>query len=96
MNGAEATRRRRWSPWWFEESSGEQSRATKGIPGEIRGGVRSVTLRGGSGTLEWRLGHDEDMGRRRRSCGGAEREPVSVDQEKQRGRGEPRGVLGRG
>jgi hypothetical protein len=52
MNEAEAARRRRGSPWRTGEYSSEQSHAIKGIPGEIRGGVRSVTLRGGSGTLE--------------------------------------------
>jgi hypothetical protein len=46
MNGAKAARR------WTGEYSGEKSRATKGIPGEIRGGVRSVTLSGGPVTLE--------------------------------------------
>jgi hypothetical protein len=63
MNGAEAARRWRGNPRRTGEYSGEQSRATKGIPGEIRGGVRSVTLRGGSGTLERRPGHGEDTGR---------------------------------
>jgi hypothetical protein len=69
---------------------------TKGIPGEIRGKVRSVTLRGSSRTLERRPGHGEDTGQRRRSCGGAERELLSVV-ERDRGRGgEPRGVPGHG
>jgi hypothetical protein len=47
---------------------------TKDIPGEIRGRVRSVTLREGLRTHERRPGHDENMCRRSRSCGGAERE----------------------
>jgi hypothetical protein len=45
--------------------SGEQSRATMGRPGEIRGGIRSVTLREGSGTHEQCPGHSEDKVRRR-------------------------------
>jgi hypothetical protein len=93
-NGAEATRRWRWSPRRTGGYSGEQSCATKGIPGEIRGGVRSVTLREGSRTHERRPGHGEDTDRRRRSCGGAEREPVSVDREKQRGREQSEGCPG--
>jgi hypothetical protein len=74
MNGAEAARRRRGSPRRIEEYSGEQSHATKGITWEIRDRVRSVTLRGGLGTLERCPGHDEDTGRWRR---GGERERAS-------------------
>jgi hypothetical protein len=62
--------------------SGEQSCITKGRAGEIRRGVRSVTLREGLGALKRRPGHDEVMCRRRRSCGSAERGPVSMDREK--------------
>jgi hypothetical protein len=91
MNEVEAARRQRGSPRQTRKYSGEQSRATKGIPGEIRGEVRSVILRGASGTLERRSGHGEDTGRRRWSCGG---EPVSVDREKQRGRGRTEGCPG--
>jgi hypothetical protein len=66
MNGAETARRWRGSPRRTGEYPGEQSRATKSITGEIRDEVRSITLRGGSGTLERCLGHGEDTGRRRR------------------------------
>jgi hypothetical protein len=45
VNGAEAARRRRESPRRTGEHSGEQSRATKCMTGENRGGVRTVTLR---------------------------------------------------
>jgi hypothetical protein len=85
VNGTEAAKRRRGSPRRTREHSGEQSRAAKCITGEIRGGVRMVTLRGGSGTLERHPGHDEGIGRRWWSYG---REPVSVDQANQRGRGQ--------
>jgi hypothetical protein len=62
MNGAKAARRWRGSPWRIEDYSGEQSRATKCMTGEIRGRVRLVTLSGGSGTLERRPRHGEDTG----------------------------------
>ena len=77
MNGAEVARRRKGSPQWTGEYSGKQLRATKGIQGEIRRDVRSVTLRGGL-TLKRCLGHGEDTGRWRRSCDWTERESVSV------------------
>jgi hypothetical protein len=63
------------------------------MTGKIRGGVRTTTLRGGLGTLEWRLGHGEGTGRQRRCCG---REPVSADQANESGKGESRGVPGCG
>jgi hypothetical protein len=59
MNGAEVARQQRESPQRTREHSGEQSRVTKCKTGENRGGVRSVTLSGGSGTLERRPGHGE-------------------------------------
>jgi hypothetical protein len=93
-NGAEATRRQRGSPRRIGGYSGEQLRATKGKPGEIRGRVRSVTLREGSGTHERRPGHGVGTGRRRRSCGEAERGQVSMDREKQRGRERTEGCPG--
>jgi hypothetical protein len=71
--------------------SNKQSCTTKGIPGEIRGGVRSVTLREGLRTHERRPGHDEDTGRRRRSCGGAERTGERGSRETE-GEGAKRGV----
>jgi hypothetical protein len=62
MNGAKATRRQRERPRQTREHSGEQSRVTKCLAQKIRGGVRTVTLRGGSVTLERRSGHGEGMG----------------------------------
>jgi hypothetical protein len=53
VNGAKASRRRRESPRRTVEHSDEQSHAAKCMTGEIRGGVRTVTLRGALGTLEW-------------------------------------------
>jgi hypothetical protein len=88
MNGAVATRRRRESPQRIGEHSSEQSRATKCKTGEIRGGVRTVTLRGSTGTLEWCLGHYENASQWRRSCG---RETVSANQ---RGWGQTKGCPG--
>jgi hypothetical protein len=82
MSGAEAGRHRRGSPRRTGECSSEQSRATKGISGENRGGVRLVTLRKGLETHERHAGHNEVPGRWWQSYGGAEREPVSVDREK--------------
>jgi hypothetical protein len=79
MNGVEATRRRRESPRRTGEHSSEQSRATKCMTGEIRGEVRSVTLRGGSGTLERCTGHDKGMGRRWWGFGCTGRTPVSAE-----------------
>jgi hypothetical protein len=58
---------------WTGGYSGEQSRITKGRPGEIRGEVRSVTLREGSRTLERHPGHGEVTGRRPLSYSDAER-----------------------
>jgi hypothetical protein len=85
MNGAETTGRWRGSPRRTGEHSGEQSRATKCKTGEIRGRVRSVTLRGGSGILERRQGRGKGASRRWRSY---DREPVSVDQANQRNWGQ--------
>jgi hypothetical protein len=50
-------RQQRGSPWPTGEHSSEQSRAAKCMTWEIRGGVRTVTLRGGSRTLERRPRH---------------------------------------
>jgi hypothetical protein len=91
MNGAKAIRRWRESPRRTEEHSSEQSRATKCTTGEIRGGVWSVTLRGGSGTLERRSGHDEDASRWRWGFGCTGKTPVSADRANQRGWGQTRG-----
>jgi hypothetical protein len=59
MNGAEATRWWKGSPRWTREHFGEQSCVAKCMIGESTGGVRSVTLREGSGTLERCPGHNE-------------------------------------
>jgi hypothetical protein len=47
MNMAKVGRQRRGSQQRIGDYSSEQSHATNGIPEEIRGGVRSVTLREG-------------------------------------------------
>jgi hypothetical protein len=60
---------------------------------ENKGGVKTVTLKENSGAHEWRLGHDEDAGRRRRNCSN---EPGSVDQANQGEVGDSRGVPGCG
>jgi hypothetical protein len=83
----EAAGRQRESPRRTREHSGEQSRASKCKTGENKGGVRMVTMRGGSGTLERRPGHGEDAGRWRRNYGGVRKALVSMDQANQRGRG---------
>jgi hypothetical protein len=93
-SGAEAGKRWRGSPRRTGEYSDKQSRATNGIPGEIRGEVRSVTLREGSRTHERCPEHGVDTGRRRWSCDGAESGPVSMDREKQRGRERTEGCPG--
>jgi hypothetical protein len=72
---------RRWrgSPWRTGEHSSEQSQESKCKTGEIRGGVRSVTLRRDSGAHERCPRHDKGLGRRQRlfGCKGSpgEREP---------------------
>jgi hypothetical protein len=93
VNRTEAARLWRGSPRRIVKHSGEQSCAAMCMTGKIRGGVRTTTLRGGLGTLEWRLGHGEGTGRQRRCCG---REPVSADQANESGKGESRGVPGCG
>jgi hypothetical protein len=90
----EAAGRWRGSPRQTGEHSGEQSRASKCNTGENKGGVRTVTLRGGSGTLDRRSGHDKDAGRQRQNCGCVRKAPMSADQANQRGRGQTEGRPG--
>jgi hypothetical protein len=73
---------RRSGPTAAEMNSGERLRGQQSRECGIMGMRRLVTLRDGSGVLEQRRGHIEDLGRWRRRHGCTTRIPVSANRGK--------------